>query len=57
LGQAARTGIGFGMILTAFSAPAWAFPHTPAIDPGSMVRALTLLAGGVLMLTEHRRRR
>ena len=58
LGRTARAGIGFGMILAALSTAAWALPHaSPEIDPGSMASALTLLTGGVLMLTERKRRR
>jgi hypothetical protein len=52
----ARKAVGFGMILAALSAPAWAF-HTPEIDPGSMAGALTLLTGGFLILTGRKPRR
>jgi hypothetical protein len=45
------------MVLAALSAPAWARIEMPEIDASSMVSALTLLTGSVLMLTERRRRR
>ena len=54
----AGKAVGFGMILAALSAPAWAIPvPSPEIDPGSMAAGLTLLTGAVLMLSERRRRR
>ena len=54
----AGKAVGFGMILAALSAPAWAVPvPAPEIDPGSMAAGLTLLTGGVLLLIERRRRR
>jgi hypothetical protein len=56
LARTVCAGIGFGMVLAAFSTPAWAKPITPEIDPGSMASALTLLTGGVLMLTGRKRR-
>lgn len=56
--RTARAGIGIGMVLAALSTLAWAKQDwAPEIDPGSMASALTLLTGGVLMLTERRRRR
>ena len=57
LARTARAGIGFGMVLAACSTPAWALPHAPEIDPGSMASALALLTGGMLMLTGWKRRR
>jgi hypothetical protein len=49
--------IGFGMVLTAFSASAWAGPQfAPEIDPGSMANALLALSGGVLIVTGRRPR-
>jgi hypothetical protein len=51
-----RFTVGAGFVLAAFSASAWAgVPAVPEIDPGSMVGALTVLAGGLLMLTNRRR--
>jgi hypothetical protein len=32
-------------------------PNAPEIDPGSMMSALTLLAGGTLLLTDRFRRK
>jgi hypothetical protein len=59
LARTARAGIGFGMMLAALSTPALARDggSAPEIDPGSIASALALLTGGVLMLTERRRRR
>jgi hypothetical protein len=57
LARTARAGIGFGMVLAALSTTAWARVTAPEIDPGSVASALTLLTGGVLMLTERKRRR
>ena len=52
-----RFTLGAGLVLAAFSTVAWARPiFTPEIDPGSMAGALTLLTGGVLMLTDRRSR-
>jgi hypothetical protein len=57
LRRTACAGIGFGMILAALSTPAFAVPHlSPEIDAGSMVSAMTLLTGGVLILTGRRPR-
>ena len=52
---------GFVLILASFSGVAWAIPgdtptSTPEIDPGSLTAALTLLSGGVMMLTSRRRK-
>jgi hypothetical protein len=55
---ATRAGIGFGMVLAALSTPAWAKPaFAPEIDPGSMASALTVLAGGMLIITGRKVRR
>ena len=51
-----RFTLGAGLVLAAFSTPAWATRHiSPEIDPGSMAGAATLLTLGVLMLTDRRR--
>jgi hypothetical protein len=51
-----RFALGAGLVAAAFSASAWAGPQfSPEIDPGSMASAVTLLTGGVLMLTGRRR--
>jgi hypothetical protein len=60
LSRTARASLAFGMILAAFSTPVWARIETlcaPEIDPGSMASALTLLTGGMLILTGRKRRR
>ncbi len=55
LARAARMGVGLGLVLAAFSTPAWASPQfTPEIDPGSMAGAVALLSLGVMMLTDRR---
>jgi hypothetical protein len=46
---------GLLMVLAAMSTKAHAAVHFPELDPGSMAGALTLLSGGVLMLTSRRR--
>lgn len=50
---------GLALIVTAFHGSAFAGPGpqtpVPAIDPGSIASALTLLTGGVMMMTERRR--
>ena len=54
-----RRALGFGLVLASLSGPAWAqCPPTcqaPEIDPGSMVSAMTLLTGGLLLLIDRRR--
>jgi hypothetical protein len=60
LGRTACAGLAYGMVLAALSTAAWARIETtsaPEIDPGSMASALTLLTGGMLMLTGRKRRR
>ena len=53
--SAARFTCGALMVFVAFSGVAHAdFGDVPEIDPGSIVSALTLLSGGVLMLTARR---
>ena len=53
-----RFTLGAGLVLTAFSTPAWAIPlPVPEIDSGSMAGALTLLTGAVLVLTDRRRKK
>jgi hypothetical protein len=44
------------MVFAATAVPAFAFLGTPEIDPGSMGSALTLLTGGVLLLTARLRK-
>jgi hypothetical protein len=58
LSRTACTGLALGMIVAALSTPAWARISTaPEIDPGAVTGAVTLLSGGVLMLTGRNRRR
>jgi hypothetical protein len=49
--------IGFGMVFAALCAPAMARDSVPEIDAGSMASALTLLTGGLLILTARRGRK
>ena len=50
-------GVGFLLVMDALSSRTYALPlAVPEIDPGSATSALTLLFGGLLLLT-HRRRR
>ena len=47
----ARKSVGVMLVMTAFAGTAFCLPpDVPEIDPGSLTSALTLLAGGVLML-------
>lgn len=45
------------LLVSASSSVALASPTAPEIDPASMAGALTLLSGGILMLTDRVRRR
>ncbi len=56
LTKATRSGIGLALVLSALSAPAWAVPHVPEIDPGSMGSALTLLFAGAMVLSRRFRK-
>ncbi len=47
-----RKGVGLLLILSAFSPVAQA-GFTPEIDPGSMVSALTLCAGGMMLMVDR----
>ena len=49
----ARLALGAGMVFAALSANASA-GFVPEIDPGSMGSAVTLLAGGLVLLTGRR---
>ena len=55
----ARKTVGLMLILTAMAAKADAGapppPTAPEIDPGSVLSAMALLGGGLLMLTDRRR--
>ncbi len=51
-------GLGFALLLTAISAPAWAFPvSAPEMDPGLATSALALLSGGLLLISGRSRRK
>jgi hypothetical protein len=53
-----RQAIGFGLVLAAFSGVAFAQEQAaPEVDPGSMISGMTLLAGGLLILTNRARRK
>ena len=53
-----RFTLGVGLVLAAFSTPAWAkLIESPEIDPGSTVGAMALLSLGVLMLADRRRKK
>jgi len=45
---------GFGLVFLGLSIPAAAFEPVPEIDAGSMASAITLLTGGLLILTGRR---
>ena len=51
--------LGLALIFSAVAGSAMAFPglpDVPEIDPSSMMSAMTLFVGGVLMLTGKRRK-
>jgi hypothetical protein len=47
--------LGFGLILSALSAPARAIHVMPEIDPGLATSAMALLGAGLLMIAGRRR--
>ena len=51
-----QSGIGLALVLSAMSAPAWAVPHIPEIDSGSIGSALMLLFAGAMLLRGRSRR-
>lgn len=52
--RAAWKATGFALVLTALSASAHAgATPAPEIDPGSILSALTLLGGGLMVLTDR----
>jgi hypothetical protein len=55
----ARWGGGLGLVLAATATPALAqcHMHAPEIDAGSLATAVTLVTGGVLLLTDRLRRK
>ncbi len=54
-----RAALGFALVFGALVSPAIAAPPfpTPEIDPGSLGSAVTLLIGGMMILTARRRSR
>lgn len=58
-GRLARKACGLAILLSGLGSLAWAAApgSAPEIDPGSIAGALTLLSGGVLLLTDRRRRK
>lgn len=52
----AARALGLALVLSAAAGTATAGFDVPEIDPGSMGGALTLLVGGVMMLTGRARR-
>lgn len=55
--RAASTACGFALLVTALSTVAVAGgPKAPEIDPGSMSSAVTLLIGGLMLMTGRRRK-
>jgi hypothetical protein len=57
--RALRTTCGLALVLGAGAATAYAGGPAPApeIDPGSIAGALTVLTGGMLMLTDRLRKK
>jgi hypothetical protein len=55
-----RSAVGLSLIVLALASPAYAgapLPGVPEIDPGSIVGAMALLSGGILMITDRIRRK
>jgi hypothetical protein len=56
----ARRGLGLALVVAATAGTVLADscdpPHTPEIDAGSLATVVTLLTGGVLMLTDRLRK-
>src|SRR5207245_3606566 len=56
LAATARVALGLGLVLVAFNGTAFAGASAaPELDAGSMLRALTLLAGGILVASNRLR--
>lgn len=53
-GRITSLAVGFGLLFLGLCGPAGAFEPVPEIDAGSMVSALSLLTGGLLILTARR---
>ncbi len=52
--SAVSWSVGFALVLSAFSAPAFAVP-VPEMDPGLATGALALLSSGLLLIAGRRR--
>ncbi|GIW88217.1 MAG: hypothetical protein KatS3mg108_2541 [Isosphaeraceae bacterium] len=50
-----RKLFGLSLIMAAIGSTAFAANPIPEIDPGSMVSAMTLLTGGLLVFADRRR--
>jgi hypothetical protein len=51
------TAVGFVLVVSAMAGQAVALVDVPEINPGSLASAVTLLLGGVYLLTDRIRRR
>jgi hypothetical protein len=55
-----RSAVALSIVVLASATPVYAgapLPGVPEIDPGSVMGALALLSGGLLMLTDRIRRK
>jgi hypothetical protein len=52
-----RKVLGLAIVLAAMSSSALAVPAVPEIDPGSIMSAMTLLTGGLLVFADRRRKK
>lgn len=50
-----RKGLGLALVLAGMSSSAWAVDIAPELDPGSMMSAIALISGGLMVLTGKRR--
>jgi len=53
--KAMSTAIGFALVVSALSAPAWAGFHVPEMDAGLATSAVALISGGLLLITGRAR--
>lgn len=49
-------GLSLALVFAGLTGTAFAVDLTPELDPGTMTSALTLISGGLLMLSARRRR-
>ena len=52
IGTWAVRSLGLAVVLAGLSSTAWAV-DVPELDPGSMMAAMTLITGGLLMVTDR----